>query len=232
MWAIGWHDHHFKCYVTTHGHTRPGKPAPKKRQDADGKNVAKEVARPYILAKYQDEMGHVDRHNQYRQGLLHLAKTWKTKKWQTRIQLELLGLTVVDAFLACRYCMPQWKQDPTEYESLFWKFVRTIISQIDSRPMSSRTRDGDESVNPTLHCKQVALGQYKLQTGVNKGFVKQKQARCKYCRHRIDEAGGTGRAPRTCFQCVCHGVAVCKKFNCWRRHLAEVTQEHESEFAI
>jgi hypothetical protein len=68
--------------------------------------------------------------------------------------------------------------------------------------------------------------------GVNKGFVKQKQARCKYCRHRIDEAGGTGRAPRTCFQCVCHGVAVCKKFNCWRRHLAGVTQEHESEFAI
>jgi hypothetical protein len=39
LWAIGWHDHHFKTYITTHGHTRPGKPAHKKRQD-----------------KYQDEM--------------------------------------------------------------------------------------------------------------------------------------------------------------------------------
>jgi hypothetical protein len=56
LWAIGWHDHHFKTYITTHGHTRPGKP--------DGVNYAKEVDRPHILAKYQDEMGHVDRHIQ------------------------------------------------------------------------------------------------------------------------------------------------------------------------
>jgi hypothetical protein len=232
MWAIGWHDHHFKCYVTTHGHTRPGKPAPKKRQDLDGRNVSKEVSRPFILAKYQDEMGHVDRHNQYRQGLLHLAKTWKTKKWQTRIQFELFGLTVVDAFLACRFSMPKWKHEQTDEQSLFWKFIHTLIPQIDSRPMSTRAREGEEAVNPTLHCKQVALGQYKIQAGNNKGFVKQKQARCKYCRQRIDEAGEQGRAPRTCFQCVVHGVAVCKKFNCWQRHLAEVTQEHENEFGI
>jgi hypothetical protein len=86
----------------------------KKRQDLDGKNVSKDVPRPYILAKYQEEMGHVDRHNQYRQGLLHQAKFWKTKKWQTRIRLELLGLIVVDAFLACRFSMPQWKHDPSD----------------------------------------------------------------------------------------------------------------------
>jgi hypothetical protein len=30
LWAVGWHDHHYKCYVTTHGVTTPGKPAPKK----------------------------------------------------------------------------------------------------------------------------------------------------------------------------------------------------------
>jgi hypothetical protein len=30
MWAVGWHDHHFKCYLTTHGTDLPGKPAPKK----------------------------------------------------------------------------------------------------------------------------------------------------------------------------------------------------------
>ena len=51
-------------------------------------------------------------------------------------------------------------------------------------------------------------------------------------RQRIDEAGEQGSAPRTCFQCVVHGVAVCKKFNCWQLHLAEVTQEHENEFSI
>ncbi len=41
----------------------------------------KEVARPELIAKYQNEMGHVDRHNSYRQGTLKLAKTWKTKRY-------------------------------------------------------------------------------------------------------------------------------------------------------
>ncbi len=108
LWAVGWHDHHYKCYVTTHGVTTPGKPAPKKRQDIDGTNWSKEVRRPHIIAKYQSEMGYVDRHNQFRQGYLKLAKIWKTHRWQTRIQLELLGVTMVDAFLACRAQMPKW----------------------------------------------------------------------------------------------------------------------------
>ena len=81
-WAVGWHDHHFKCYVTTHGVTTPGKSAPKRRQDVAGTNYLKEIPRPEIIAKYQGEMGWVDRHNNFRQGTLHLAKMWKTKKWQ------------------------------------------------------------------------------------------------------------------------------------------------------
>ena len=80
LWAVGWHDHHFKCYITTHGVTTPGKPAPKRRQDILGHNWLKEVARPDIIAKYRGEMGFVDRHNQFRQGYLHLAKVWKTIK--------------------------------------------------------------------------------------------------------------------------------------------------------
>jgi hypothetical protein len=39
LWAIGWHDHHYKCYVTTHGTTLPGKPADKKRQNVDTMSI-------------------------------------------------------------------------------------------------------------------------------------------------------------------------------------------------
>jgi hypothetical protein len=74
--AVGWHDHHFKCYMTTHGVTKPRKPAPKRRQHIEGTNYLKEIPRPEIIAKYQDEMGYVDRHNNFRQGTLHLAKVW------------------------------------------------------------------------------------------------------------------------------------------------------------
>jgi hypothetical protein len=73
LWALGWHDHHFKCYVTTHGVTKPGKPAPKRRQDILGTNYLKEILpRPEIIAKYQNEKGHVDRHNNFRQAR-HIA---------------------------------------------------------------------------------------------------------------------------------------------------------------
>ena len=223
LWAVGWHDHHFKCYITTHGVTTPGKPAPKRRQDILGHNWLKEVARPDIIAKYQGEMGFVDRHNQFRQGYLHLAKIWKTTRWQTRIQLELLGLSMVDAYLACRAHMPKWQHLPNDH-SIFWKFVHTVIGGIDTRPMSERVREG-EADNPTIHCKHVSLGQYKVLTGSYKGSVKSKQARCKYCAIRLKIRNQKGVSPPTCFCCSYHDVAVCKKFNCWERHLTEVTRD-------
>jgi hypothetical protein len=230
LWAVGWHDHHYKCYVTTHGVTTPGKPAPKRRQDIEGTNFSKEVARPEIIAKYQGEMGFVDRHNQFRQGYLHLAKVWKTSRWQTRIQLELLGLSMVDAFLACRAHMPKW-QHLGHDESIFWKFVHTVIGQIDSRPMSERVREGEDE-NPTFHCKHVPIGQYKVLSGTYKGSVKSKQARCKYCAMRMKIAKQKGVSPPTSFCCSFHDVAVCKKFQCWERHLTEVTRNARDGLGI
>jgi hypothetical protein len=43
-WAVGWSDVHFKCYLTTHGLTRPADtPALKKRQRADGRHYQIQV---------------------------------------------------------------------------------------------------------------------------------------------------------------------------------------------
>jgi hypothetical protein len=230
VWAVGWHDHHYKCYITTHGVTTPGKPAPKRRQDIAGTNYTREIPRPHIIAKYQDEMGYVDRHNNFRQGTLKLAKTWKTKRWQTRIQLELLGTTIVDAFLACRKVMPKYR-DLDDTDSIFWKFVCAVIGQIDHRPISERVREGEDE-NPTVHCKHVPIGQYRVSTGTYKGSLKSKQSRCKYCplRRRADDESGT--SPPTCFCCSFHDVAICKKYNCWQLHLNEVERNAQDEFAI
>ncbi len=56
LWAIGWHDVHYKCYVTTNGTTLPGPSALKKRQDRYGKNYNINIPRPAIIAKYQQAM--------------------------------------------------------------------------------------------------------------------------------------------------------------------------------
>ncbi len=111
--------------------------------------VALAVPRPQIIAKYQHEMGHVDRHNFYRQGILKLHTTWKTKRWQTRIQLEILGLSLVDAFLAAKKLIPRWQCENDE-ESVFWKFVCALIPQIDPRPSHMRVRE--DVVDPTALC--------------------------------------------------------------------------------
>ncbi len=68
-------------------------------------------------------MGFVDRHKHFMKGTLKLAKTWKTKRWKTRIQLELLGMTMVDAFLAI-----------DDSDSIFWQFVCAVIGQMTVGP--------------------------------------------------------------------------------------------------
>ncbi len=49
---------------------------------------------------------------------------------------------------------------------------------------------------------------------------------------KIYEAMEMGRAPPTCFHCSFYKVAVCKKFNCWSRHLAEVNKEAQDNLGI
>jgi hypothetical protein len=45
-WAVGWHDIHFKCYITTHGLTSEAStPALKKRQKLDGRHYQIKVHR-------------------------------------------------------------------------------------------------------------------------------------------------------------------------------------------
>ena len=148
-----------------------------KEQDKDDEDTDEDC----ILAKYNQEMGSVDRHNFYRQGILKLHSTWKTKRWQTRIQLEILALTLVDTFLACRKLIPKW-QDESDEESVFWKFVCHLLPQIDPRPRHERTRE--EETDPTSHCIQIRLGVKRTASGKNKGAYRAIQGRCTSCRIR------------------------------------------------
>jgi hypothetical protein len=231
LWAIGWHDNHYKAYITTHGTTNPGKPADKKRQDKEtNTNFCINIPRPEILAQYNQEMGSVDRHNFYRQGILKLHSTWKTKRWQTRIQLEILAVTLVDAFLACRKLIPRWQHE-TDDESVFWKFVCHLIPQIDPRPRHERTRE--EETDPTAHCVQIRLGVKKTLSGKNKGLERAIQGRCTSCRIRKKLKHLKGNSTPTSWGCACHRKEYfCKNKTCWSEHLKAVREKEADMFAI
>jgi hypothetical protein len=230
LWAIGWHDIHYKCYVTTNGTTLPGKPAPKKRQDRHGRTYHLPIARPHVLAKYQNEMGYVDRHNQFRQGILHLPSIWKTKRWQTRIQLEILALTLVDTFLVCRKLMPRWQTEGDE-ESIFWKFVCELLPQIDSRGREELFHEPEEMVERS--CKMVRIGTKRTVSGVTQGFERAIQMRCTYCGKRNKRNNMRGRSTLTSWCSTMHATSyACKTKTCWEEHLQEVRQEHQDEALV
>jgi hypothetical protein len=234
LWAVGWHDHHFKCYLTTHGTDLPGKPAPKKRQDFEtNTNYSINIPRPQIIAKYQHEMGWVDRHNRYRQGILGLHSIWKTKRWQTRIQLELLGVSLVDSFLACLHLLPKWRfeKEAEQEDSLFWKYVCVLIQQLDQTPRHERNRENE--VDPTATCVQIRLGQKRIMSGLHKGGLKAVQGRCTSCRIRNKKLEKRGRSTLTAWGCACHrGLYFCKNKTCWAEHLRQVRIDMNIEMEI
>jgi hypothetical protein len=138
----------------------------KKQEFETNTNYKINIPRPHIIAKYQQEMGWVDRHNRYRQGILGLPEIWKTRRWQTRIQLELLGVTLVDSFLASLHVLPKWQmiKDEEQGGSLFWKFVIVLLKQLDQAANHETIRD--EVVDLSSKCVQVRLGEKKIMTGV------------------------------------------------------------------
>ena len=223
LWAVGWHDQHYKCYVTTNGNTLPGKPAPKKRQDRQGRNYNISIPRPNVISKYQAQMGYVDRHNRFRQGILHLPDIWKTKRWQTRIQLEILALTLVDSFLACRKLMPRWQEEGDE-ESIFWKFVCELLPQIDSRGRDELFHEPDELDREM--CQMVRIGTKRTRDGATRGQIRAVQMRCTFCSKRNKQRNVKGRATLTAWSCSLHSTTyACKSKTCWEEHLAEVRRE-------
>ncbi len=77
-------------------------------------------------------------------------------------------MTLVDAFLASRVCMPKYKSMPDD-ESVFWKFAHAVIAQLDARPASERNTRENEPLSSTAHCKHTSMGQYKICSGSYKG---------------------------------------------------------------
>ena len=231
LWAVGWVDVHYKLYITTHGHSAPGTPALKKRQRADGRNYKIQVPRPEVIAEYQAEMGWVDRHNRFRQAMLGLQDTWLTKRWQTRIQLEIFAIALVDSFLLARKFMPKWRGQP-DTEGVFWKFVRKLIPQLTSAPRSSHT-------DHTGHrgCQQILIGKAQVKTGAKQGTMYAKQGRCSYCvangrKEKKSDGTCSERSPRTAYTCIAHPHEyICRIGNgtCWEEHLASVAETDSEE---
>ena len=211
-------------YFSLLGLTAPGEPAQKKRQKTNGRNYRIQVARPSVVEDYQRNMGYVDRHNRFRMDILGLARVWKTKKWQSRMIVEILGMALVDCFLLARKFVPAY-MSMSDTDSTFWQFVKKLLPQIHPE------REGSSSVevdSRTL-CTQVKLPTYKVARGKHVGRIMTQQQRCVYC-VKNKRVGKDMRAIRTAWTCICHpSNYCCKKTECWIEHLADNECGHSDD---
>ncbi len=106
---------HYKTYTTTHGLSNDGEPAQKKRQRLDGRNYMIEINRPKVIATYH--------------GSTVTITSGKTKRWQTRVQIEIFGMALVDSFLVARKFIPKWRH-VDDSESSFFRFLRELLPTI------------------------------------------------------------------------------------------------------
>jgi hypothetical protein len=60
---------------------------------------------------------------------LGLQNIWKTKRLQTRIQIEILAMALVDSFLIARKFLPRWKI-VDDSESSFFRYLRELLPTV------------------------------------------------------------------------------------------------------
>jgi hypothetical protein len=234
MWAVGWQDIHYKTYLATCGTSLAGLPAKKKRQLPNGRNYSIHVPRPSCIAEYQVNMGKVDLHNRYRQGMLKLDEVVKTVTWQTRLQNELFATCIVDAFLLSKYYLPKWRDAVDNDNSMLFAWMGELLQQMKAQAfendyvLNAAATERTADRNPVV-CRQIPIGRIKVKDGVQKGRYRAIQHRCRYCSSakRFEERGNPRQkqgAVRTIYTCVCHpDQFMCKigKFTCWQEHLAD-----------
>lgn len=138
MMGVAWADRQRKMLVSTYGNTLPGQPHVKKRweilEDGSERQFTKEVKRPSIFENFFDAAPAIDVHNHLRQGNLALEQALKTDEWHIRVATTLIGMTVVDAWLAYRYF------SPVQNHGSLTSFQETLTVQLLSKPVGSITK--------------------------------------------------------------------------------------------
>ena len=102
LMAVLWVDRDRRYFVATASSTRPGTPCERLRwreQEGGAERVAVSVPQPEVAEIYYGCCAQIDRHNRCRQDDLKLEHKLRTHDWSQRVNISLLGVCIVDAWL-------------------------------------------------------------------------------------------------------------------------------------
>jgi hypothetical protein len=160
--------------------------------------------------------------------MLRLHKTWKTKNWATRMQLEVLGMAVVDAHLTCRMLMPKWR-DRDDSESNFQAFVDVVVLQVDGRTEEQLDLE-EQLAQAASPATTQARAECALVSGPRAGVRSSgaacaKMQRCFYCK-KEKRHNKEGRSHPTSCHCRAH-----PEYHACNVKTRPCTQEHLDHMA-
>jgi hypothetical protein len=105
--------------------------------------------RPQMMDKFFTWFSKIDVHDHRRQGILRMEQYWKTKDWSHRIFATILGICVVDAYLAYKLefeandCMTQLKSFNDWASELAYGLIFNNLNS--DQPRQKRQRKGSDT---------------------------------------------------------------------------------------
>ena len=210
--AVVWKDRNRFFFVSTCETTIAG-PVQKKRRwvnHANGTTTTfyKDRNRPKIVSEYHDGSQAIDVHNHLR---ANIGLVRRTKRWQLRYFHGILGMCVVDAFLAMRATPPCPFEHLTEF-----------TEELCRRLLHTHAQESQESPAFSYHVQR-GLSQsryYKSMKALNPSY--QCQLRCRECGHKCQAFCKTCSPSDTTAKGI---VALCSPLqgqNCFQRHVEAV----------
>ena len=196
--AFVWMDRDRRYFISTCSSLNDGKPYERSRwrqinnsADANAERVSLLVPQPKACELYYDTCAAVDKHNRHRQDTLKLEKKVETHSWDKRVNFSILGICIVDTWLAYQLAT----NTKTPQRDFYMDLAEELI---DNNYDGSNTRRhinlNNEQVSPTLRSKRdgtmrsgvcAHLTPTKKRRIANKKVTNQcKQGYCAVCRKK------------------------------------------------
>lgn len=141
VYALGWHEKKLKTIISTRGTSVEVDHAQRKRHRITVDDRGQEVTETYIIYVKRCEMvktlydafSCIDIHDHYRQGLLCMEESWRTKQWMHRLFASLFGVIVTDSYFAYRANERMYQRPVMDYYTFLNKLVDQLVNNVFAR---------------------------------------------------------------------------------------------------
>jgi hypothetical protein len=114
--------------------------------DADAENIDLTVPQPKAAETYYSVCGKIDQHNRHRQSTLSLENKIETHDWSKRVNMTIVGMCMVDSYLAFKQCTGSTENQKDYYAYLSEELIDNSYDRVG---VTSRRMRSGVQVSPT-----------------------------------------------------------------------------------